>query len=123
MRAYRRLAFVLAVAIVAFSLAGCAPTPPSAAPTIPNGVITSMNAGADGLGSVLVESDDPDTTFDKASVSVTDKTTLLRETDNGYVEAVFAELAEGTRVDVWITGPVAESYPVQASADAMVVLR
>ena len=123
MRAYGRPAFVLVVVMVAFSLAGCAPTPPGAAPTIPNGVITSMNAGADGLGSVLVESDDPDTTFDKASVSVTDKTTLLRETDNGYVEAVFAELAEGTRVDVWITGPVAESYPVQASADAMVILK
>ena len=123
MRAYRRVAVVLVTAVVVFSLAGCAPTPPSEPPTIPNGVITSVSAGSGGLGSVLVESEDPDTTFDVASVSVTEKTTLLRETDNGYVEAAFADLAEGARVDIWITGPVAESYPVQAGADFMVILR
>lgn len=123
MGAYGRLIVVLVVAMAAFSLVGCAPTPPSEPPTIPNGVITSVTAGNEGLGSVLVESDDPNTTFDKASVSVSDKTTLLQETDNGYVEAAFTDLAEGSRVDVWITGPVAESYPVQAGADYVVILR
>ena len=35
--------------------------------------------------------------------------------------ATFADIRTGTRVSAWFTGPVAESYPVQATANVIVI--
>lgn len=120
-RSARILAILAIIALVA-PAAGCAPKPPSDAPTIPNGTVASLTPGPQG-GTMLVESTDPATSFDKAMVSVTDDTTVLRETGSGYERSGFDSLTVGARVDVWITGPVAESYPVQAGADVVVIRR
>ena len=59
------------------------------------------------LGSILVES----TEGDKGSLTITESTDL---DDLG-----FDDLAVGTVVSVWVSGPIAESFPWQATADAV----
>jgi len=115
-------AVLLALAFAVLA-AGCAgPTPPSGEPSI-RGPITSMTAGPDGFGTILVEETSPQgLAYDKASLAVTKGTRLLKRTGDEYVTVTFDDLAEGTLVEVWITGPVRESYPVQADADALVAI-
>ena len=62
-----------------------------------------------------------DTGGNQAVLRITPQTLLLKEFGGGYEPAAFAELREGQRVAAWVTGPVAESFPVQASADAVVI--
>ena len=74
------------------------------------------------LGSVLVEAEGEVEGEDKASVTITRDTTILREDGQGFAAATFDDLPEGQTVQVWITGAVAESYPVQVTATAIVLL-
>lgn len=55
---------------------------------------------------------------DKARVRITDGTHVLRRGE-GVVGAT--ELRVGQQVKVWFTGPVMESYPLQATAGAIVI--
>jgi hypothetical protein len=97
------------------------PHPPDSPPSI-RGTITSISVGDDGFGSMMVEGPIADgTSYDKASIAVTKKTKVLVEGLDGWGRFSFAELSEGDTVNVWFTGAVAESYPVQATAK-MVVL-
>ncbi|MBC7265369.1 MAG: hypothetical protein H5T75_00075 [Coriobacteriia bacterium] len=115
----RRLVLWLAVLGVAVALlaAGCAPRPPRGAPDFSAVTVLSVSPGQDGNGSVLVESD----AAGKASVTISADTRVLRETGSGYEQATFADVAAGQTLDVWTTGQVAESYPVQAWATAIVI--
>lgn len=54
----------------------------------------------------------------KASVRITDGTQVLRRGE-GVVGAT--ELRVGQQVKVWFTGPVMESYPLQATAGMIVI--
>jgi hypothetical protein len=96
---------------------------PTGEPSI-TGTVTST-AGVtnrDIVGSFLVEDGKGD--YDKASVTVTVRTGWFRpDPDGGYVaiaRPMGPELANKT-VAVKFTGPVAESYPVQATADWVIV--
>jgi hypothetical protein len=72
---------------------------------------------------MLVEGEIADgTSFDKASVNVTKKAEVLYEGADGWSRYSFGELAVGDTVAVWFTGPVAESYPVQAAAGTVVYI-
>jgi len=76
------------------------------------------------LGTVLVEQDAASHTGEnKISFTIGRNTTLLIEShDNGTVEPLsFADLADGMSVAAWADGPIAESYPAQAMAAAIVV--
>ena len=53
---------------------------------------------------------------------VDDATEVLRRRDGAYHEAALADIAVGDRVQVWVDGPVAESSPAQAHAEAVVLL-
>lgn len=83
---------------------------------------------SDVVGSVLVE-EQPDRPVggkgppagDKASVTVDTGSQILRPAGDGYAEAAFDALEVGQVVQVWFSGPVAESYPVQAGAEAVVI--
>lgn len=75
------------------------------------------------LGLILVEGDlEEDTKVDKASVTVTDKTKIFAEGNQDVLEdANFSLLRAGQLVEVEFTGPVRESYPVQATAKTIVI--
>ena len=75
------------------------------------------------LGTVLIEgAKEKDTGFDKASVRVTDKTKIEKLDGKERKPAKFEDLKKGARVQAVFTGPVAESYPVQATAGAVLIL-
>ena len=76
------------------------------------------------LWSVLIEGKlQSDTSFDKASVTVTDKTKIYREDAQGRHLVDFSYLRVGQIVAATFTGAVAESYPVQATASEIVILK
>ena len=83
---------------------------------------------SDVVGSILVE-EQPDRPVggpgppagDKASVTVDTGSQILRQAGEGYAEAAFDDFEVGQVVHVWFSGPVAESYPVQAGAMAVVI--
>lgn len=76
------------------------------------------------IGSILIEGvKEPDTKFDRASVRVTDETKIFVQRDKGRRQASFDDLRAGERVEARFTGPVMESYPVQANASEIVILK
>jgi uncharacterized protein DUF3221 len=92
------------------------------------GVITSVTlAEGKGRGKVLARvliegAKEPDTQVDKASVTVTAETEVFIKSDGERKPAEFAALKEGQRVEARFTGPVRESYPVQAAAAEIAIL-
>jgi len=87
------------------------------------GIVTSVSGRTDGV-TVLVESD-PSTpsTGAKASVAVTSGTKITRRAQGGDRAATARDLTPGVMVEVWFDGPAAMSYPVQAKALAVVIVR
>ena len=66
---------------------------------------------------ILVEEEPLDSSGSaKASVRLTGNTSVLRSSGN---PAARSDLAVGQKVSVWYSGPVMESYPVQATAAAV----
>lgn len=115
-------------AALALALLGACTSDGDAAPA-PNdpdirGVITSItNGSGDVIGNVRIEGAiDQDTAYDKAVVRVESDTRIFRQAGNAMMEVTFADLTEGQEVVAWFTGPVAESYPVQAKASQIVIV-
>jgi hypothetical protein len=93
-----------------------------------DGVVSSDDASAscpptsDGSVTVLVQDGkDPSGAALAASVRVPASAAVLRSSDGGYTKASPDDLREGDAVRVWFTGPVAESYPVQATAATVII--
>lgn len=106
----------LALALVAV---GCSASPPNDPPSI-TGVVTQYMTDGTGGGSFLIETDGTGSgDYDIASVHVDSKTKIFDAADD---PAAFADIAQGSRLEVWFTGPVAESYPVQATAGTIRIL-
>jgi Protein of unknown function (DUF3221) len=75
------------------------------------------------LARVLIEgAKEPDTQVDKALVYVTAETRFFIKQDGERKPAEFAALKEGQKVEARFTGPVRESYPVQATAAEITIL-
>ena len=119
-------------------IAGCTGAPPTdSTGTVPSpaddgandmdvsirGEIVDIQTG-DGTGrSVRIEGAvEPDTSYDAAVVSITDQTKIYRQQGSERREVAIDELASGQRVEAVFTGPVMESYPVQATASQIVIL-
>jgi hypothetical protein len=91
------------------------------------GTITSLTAGTgDQAGSLLVEAPggavDP-YTYDRASLTVpADAPIGTCGPGDGREYGSFGDLTVGSYVVAWIDGPVAESYPVQATAAAVALV-
>lgn len=111
-----QLAIVVALAACAAPTGGPAGGPPDGPPYI-EGTASAVTP-ADGGGTVLVEEEGEG---NKAVLTVTADTTVVQEVGGGYEPITFDQLAEGQRVAVWVSGPVRESFPVQATADAVVI--
>jgi beta-N-acetylhexosaminidase len=113
--------FTLVLLAAAVVLAGCAAQ--SGGEVDIRGRISGVDAGDNGLGTILVEGEvQEDTEYDKASVFVTKKTKIYRLENNQRIRVSFAALAAGQIVEVAFTGPVRESYPVQADAAEILIL-
>lgn len=110
---------VLGVVVCALVLVGCTGKMPTTDPAI-RGTIQSVSRTESGIGAVLIAGPLADgTTLDKAMLSITDKTRVLSAAGEELEPDV---LEAGMRVEAWITGPVRESYPVQADADVIKLL-
>lgn len=116
---------LLAIALAAGALVACGDEPPAAPsgdPSITGVVATATPAvGSDILTSFLIEGGTGD--YDRASVSVTGGTDWYRRNAAGLeeIDAPLASELEDKKVEVQFTGPVAESYPVQATAGWVIV--
>lgn len=93
------------------------------------GMVTNVSAANEEakkkgiLGSILVEgAKEKDTSYDKASIRVTDKTKIEKLVGKERKPAKFDDLKKGAKVQALFTGPVAESYPVQAAAKEILIL-
>lgn len=76
------------------------------------------------IGSILIEGAiEKDTQFDRASVTVTDKTRIFELNGQDRRSVTFGSLNVGQRVQAQFIGPVMESYPVQATATEIVILK
>jgi hypothetical protein len=77
------------------------------------------------LGFLMIEgTKEDDTKFDRARVKILEKTRILeRAAGREERPRSFADLEAGQRVQVRFTGPVLESYPIQATAEEVVILR
>jgi hypothetical protein len=87
--------------------------------------ITPANADAKKFGTIgsflVAAPKDVKSALDKAIVRVTEKTKLRKMNGNLEEEATFADVKTGCTVSVWFTGPVLESYPVQATAGKVLI--
>ena len=122
------LALTLAVLLAVTAplmLVACGDEPPSAPSGSPSisGVVKTASAGTSGaaVGAFLIDQGIGD--YDKASVAVTADTAWYRASGDKVepIEAPVADALVGKRVEVQFTGPVAESYPVQATAGWVIV--
>jgi hypothetical protein len=80
--------------------------------------------GQEAVGAILVEGPQTgEARYDKASVTITKDTRLFAQVD-GHVAEVHPAITDlrGKRVEVGFIGPVAESYPVQATAAWITIL-
>lgn len=112
-------------------LLGCAPSgaAPSAGADIRGTITDIYQADAQSreegiVGSVLIEGViEEDTEFDRASVTITDKTRIFEQKGQERLPVTFDSLKIGQRVQARFTGGVLESYPVQATASEIVILK
>jgi len=127
------LALAAAVALVALSLVavvacgggdpGGDKTPPPVGAADIAGRLSQLSLAADGTASFLVVAD-PSTSgaYDRAMVRTTADTVVGAPAGDGRRTLTAGDLRAGLRVAVRFTGPVAESYPVQAVAADVEVL-
>lgn len=117
---------VSAIAIVAAAtiLAACvSPSVPDEAPSIV-GTVETRTAGPEGSSEVTIlvrGKPEQGAQYDAASIRVTEEAKVFRGSREAPELASPQDIAQGARVSVWFTGPVAESYPVQASAGTVLI--
>jgi hypothetical protein len=108
----------------ALAVAGCAgkaPQPPPAGAPYVVGRIESITHHATGSG-ILVRGDREGPDACGLLASVNGDTLFWRRTATGSVERTsLAELQVGSRVEVYVRGPLAESCPVQGRAATVVL--
>ena len=129
-------ALVLAWSLALSVVPGCSTSsasngpaqPPGVSPDIEGYVASVWGSSADPrpgdvLGSILIEGElERGMPFDRASVTIREDTRIYDGRAGELVEARFEDLEVGQRVQAVFTGPVAESYPVQATASQILIL-
>lgn len=90
------------------------------------GNIISINKNTEDkniTGSILIEGNlERDTSYDKASVTITRQTHIFKYSNKKFIKADFASFKIGQKVQALFTGQVLESYPVQVKAIEVVIL-
>ncbi len=116
----KKILIIILAAIVALGLLGCDQNNEKIGV---RGKITNLVQGQDNqITSILVEGDlENDTAYDKASISITSKTKIIEKGTKKKLSK--DDLKESMQVEVIFEGPVRESYPVQADAKEIRVLK
>ncbi|OLC55063.1 MAG: hypothetical protein AUH85_10130 [Chloroflexi bacterium 13_1_40CM_4_68_4] len=110
-----RLSLIVALLL---ALAGCGA---AASPTSQPDIVGTITRTA--TGSILVEESPTDTAGSaKASIRFATTTAFWKVLSGGTQPASAADLKEGQHVQAWFDGPVLMSYPVQATAKAILIL-
>lgn len=120
----KKLLLLIMSAILVFGMIGCNRSGAKESVKVSiRGEITKVAVGNDKeIKSILVEGKlEKDTEYDKASVFIDNKTAIYTSDEN--VKMPVSELKEGLKVEVIITGPVRESYPVQATANTIRIIQ
>ena len=123
-------AFLAVLALAVIGTVSADKTDPEPAKKAPpkadiRGKVSSVTAlRAQGLvGAISVDGKkEKDTQYDKASVKLTSSTKFYKWVDGKKKDAKFSDVKEGSKVQCVFTGPVAESYPVQATASELIIL-
>jgi beta-N-acetylhexosaminidase len=105
---------LLAVAVGCSGAAG-----PPETETDFTGFITEIYPGDP--GQILAEFDNGEW-VDKYVVTIKDDTEIFRQVGEDYLEADFGALETGQAVEIWFSGPVKESFPMQVDAAQVVIL-
>lgn len=126
MRTTSALALLFAGAFQAAAMSGCRTTMalPERQPDV-TGVITQVSAaqGPEAIGTLRVEENPADSSGSaKYVLTLTHETMLVVRPGELTEEIGFGDMVVGQRVQAWITGPVRESYPMQATASHVLVL-
>jgi hypothetical protein len=93
---------------------------PSQAPDI-IGTVTQATPAGDNVVVRIEQDPTRSAGYPVADVTVSPRTRVLRRSGGGVVAARPAELTAGTPVRAWFTGPVRESWPVQADAETVLI--
>lgn len=125
----KRIGLFVVVAAVGLALAGCAFGAPDAPATEPDirGVVTDVSNAGEAVSMRVVWADDAaigaQAGYDAAQVTANADTEVFsRAADGSTAAAGAADITVGTVVEAWFEGAVAESYPVQATAGAIVII-
>ncbi len=116
----------LPLLVLAFAiLPSCSPrspgeTAPATDPDI-RGILTKVNLTVEPWTVLVEEKPEEAAGSAKAMVRLTEATRILRRAGSGIERTAPQDLAVAQRVSVWFTGPVMESYPVQATAAIVVI--
>lgn len=87
------------------------------------GGVTQVERSGDGARLLVEQVPTRSAGYPIASVYVTSRTRILARSGGRTTRASAADLSVGTRVQVWFTGGVRESYPVQADAGTLLIER
>lgn len=123
-RCARLLAAVCLLAILPPAATGCGhETEPLERQADFTGFITEVQPADtnDIAGRITVESH-ADKLVERYVVTITDETLLFRRDGEVYHEANFAVLEPRQTIDLWFTGPILESFPMQETAEQVVVI-
>ena len=74
------------------------------------------------LGQFLVESH-IDKLVDKYMVTIKDKTLIFEQDGENRRQVAFEALETKQRVQIWFTGPIMESFPMQGTAQQVVIIK
>lgn len=126
MTAMTATALVLAGVLVGGCNINFSPQRPTSEPDV-RGVITAVDLDGTGNGTMrVVWTEDAaigaKAKYDAAEVTLGDATIPDKKVGDTFEPVTTAELTPGTIVQVWFTGKVKESYPVQADATQVEVL-
>jgi hypothetical protein len=88
------------------------------------GTVTSVTRLPNGLLELAVDGEKTAATqYDRARVTVSTTATVVRQQGTQEVQGTISELERGQRVRISFVGPVRLSYPVQADAGRILILR
>ena len=82
----------------------------------------SCDSSGPGIRSVLIEETPGGHGDDKSYVKVPHTARVFRKSASGITMIGFTDLRVGQKIEAWFTGPVAESYPTQATAAVILVM-